>query len=128
MAHFDTLQGLRVVADPTAVDAVVTGLPAGSTALRIAPDDLLLVGYAGTPTCSDSHAIIESDLGFSGAWFTRTEFDRIVRPHMEWSVPTDGRLGQGMIAGVGSKVYLAGDRMLVVCPTGFVDELKERLG
>ena len=127
MARFDTLHGLRIVADPTAVDTVVAGLAAAVIALRIAPDDLLLVGYVGTPACGDPHAIIETDLGFSGAWFTRSEFDQIVRPHMEWSVPTAGRLGQGMIAGVSSKVHVDGQTVLVVCPSAFVDELEARL-
>jgi hypothetical protein len=128
MARFDTLHGLRIVADPAAVDTVVTGLPAEVTALRLAPDDILLVGCVGTPACPDPHAIVEPDLGFSGAWFTRAEFGQIVRPHMEWSVPTDGRLGQGLIAGVSSKVHVDGTTVLVVCPSAFVDELKERLG
>lgn len=128
MARFDTLHGLRVVANPTALDSVVKALPSGVTVLRIAPDDLLLIGYIGPLSCSDPHAIIETDLGFSRAWFTRTEFDQIVRPHMEWAMPPDGRLGQGLIAGVGSKVLIDAATVLVVCPTAFVHELEGRLG
>ncbi len=128
MARFSTLHGLRVVADPSAIDGVVAGLAPEVTVLRIASDDLLLVGHVGIPSCTDPHAIVETDLGFSGAWLTRSEFDQIVRPHMEWSVPADGRLGQGMIAGVSSKVHIDGTTVLVVCPSAFVDELEERLG
>ncbi len=128
MASFDTLHGLRVVADPAAVDSVVAALPSGVTVLRIAPDDLMLIGYVGPLSCSDPHAIIETDLGFSRAWFSLTEFDQIIRPHMEWSMPPDGRLGQGLIAGVGSKVHIDAGTVLVVCPTAFVHELEGRLG
>ena len=128
MARFNVLHGLRVVADAAAVESLVKGLPTGSSALRIAPDDVLLVGHVGPVACSDSHAIVETDVGYSGAWFTRTEFEQTVRPHMEWSLPSDGRLGQGLIAGIGSKVLAQGPTFLVVCPTAFVHELEERLG
>lgn len=125
---FSTLRGLRVVASPAAVDELVAEQTAPITVLRIAPDDVFLVGSSGTMRCRDPHAIIETEHGFSGCWLSRREFDESVRVHMEWAVPTDGKLGQGLIAGVAAKVHVEDNVVLVLCPTAFVHELAERLG
>jgi hypothetical protein len=127
MARFTTVHGIRVVAAPVAVEAVAGVLAESVTALRFAPDDLFLIGYRGLPPCSDPHAIVATDLGYSGAWFARAEFEAIVRPHMEWQMPSDGRLGQGLVAGVPAKVHVDGDTVFVMCPSAFVHELKGRL-
>ncbi len=55
----ELLSGLRVVAEPTAIDAAQ--LPAGATMLRIAPDDAIVVG-AATLTLDDPFAIVEPEL------------------------------------------------------------------
>ena len=127
MARFTTVHGLRIVAVPGALDSLVGHLESSVSALRFAPDDLFLIGAVSRPACSDSHAIVESEIGFSGAWFTREEFDAMVRPHMEWHMPTDDRLGQGLMAGVPAKVHVSGSTVLVLCPSAFVYELEGRL-
>lgn len=130
MARFETLHAIRVVAKPAVIDALVGdpgGLGMGSTVLRFAPDDLFIIGQLGILEVSDQHAIIETELGFSGRWFTRSEFDSTVRAHMEWPLPANGNLGQGLIAGVAAKVHVEDKTVLVLCPTSFAHELEGRL-
>lgn len=127
MAGFETVQGVRVVARAQAIEELLAGLADAVTALRIAPDDVFLIGYPGVPACSDPDAIVETDRGFSGSWFTVEEFENVIRAHMEWPMPPHGTLGQGLIAGVPAKVHINNAAVLVVCPTAFVHELEGRL-
>jgi len=119
----ELLSGVRVVAKPAAIDAA--RLPAGTTMLRIAPDDAIVAGVA-TLTIDDPYAIIEPEYAFVHWRLTPEEFAGVT-DHIEWPLPTDGRLGQGLIAGVPAKVLIAPDHVLLVVSAGLADELSERL-
>ena len=123
MPVLERLRGVRVVADPTALDtARWTG--AAVTVLRFAPDDAFAIG-ATSVEVDDEHAVIEADSGFVGAWFPVAQ----ILPHVEWSIPADRpALVQGSIANVPAKVWLADDGdVLLVTAAAYADELTARL-
>ena len=119
----EQLHGLRVVAKPAALDAVV--LPHGATMLRIAPDDAIVTD-AATVTVDDPFAIVEPEYAFVHWRLTPAEFDCVTN-HIEWPLPTDGALGQGLIAGVPAKIAIRPDHVLLVVSAGLAHELSERL-
>ncbi len=82
MPVFEPLPGVRVVADPAAIDALVAALPAQRPHLRLAPDDVLVIGTAGVAV-DDPDAIVEPEAGFVAA-----EVDlAVVARHTEWPHP-----------------------------------------
>ena len=119
----EQLHGLRVVAKPAAIDAAP--IPPGATVLRIAPDDAIVVD-APTLTIDDPFAIVEPEYAFVHWHLTPAEFDGI-RDHIEWPLPPDGALGQGLIAGVPAKILVGPDDVLLVVSAGLAHELSERL-
>ena len=119
----EQLHGLRVVAEPAAIDAVA--LPDGATMLRIAPDDAIVAG-AATLTVDDPFAIIEPEYAFVHWRLTPEEFDDIT-DYIEWPLPAAGQLGQGLIAGVPAKIMLASDHVLLIVSAGLAHELLDRL-
>jgi hypothetical protein len=119
----ELLSGLRVVAKPAAIDAA--RLPAGAVMLRIAPDDAIVTD-AATLTLDDPHAIVEPEYAFVHWRLSHQEFDGVTH-HIEWSLPTEGQLGQGLIAGVPAKILIAPDHVLLVVSAGLAHELSERL-
>ena len=119
----ELLEGLRVVANPAAIDAAT--LPAGATMLRIAPDDAIVAG-AATLTIDDPFAIVEPEYAFVHWRLQPNEFDS-VRNHIEWPLPTLGQLGQGLIAGVPAKILMTPDVVLLVVSAGLAHELAVRL-
>jgi hypothetical protein len=119
----ERLHGLRVVADPGALD---TARWPGEdvTVLRFAPDDAFAIG-ASSVEVVDEHAIIEAESGFVGAWLPLTE----ILAHIEWSVPAERpALAQGSIANVPAKLWLPdeGDALLITA-AAYADELAGRL-
>ena len=123
MPGFDPLRATRIVATPSALDAL-----APDCVLRIAPDEALVLGDA-VPAIADAHAIVVDDRGFSGRWFTCAEFDNHIQPYIEWAMPSDRPcLVQGLVAAVPAKIWFDGDRILVFCHTAYVHELAERVG
>ena len=125
MPALEALRGLRVVASPEALDTAPWNDQAA--VLRFAPDDAFVVGTPGIDI-TDEHAIVEEETGFVGEWLTPDELAERVIPHIEWPLP-DARpaLGQGFIAGVPCKLWLSGDRALLLCPAPYALELAERL-
>jgi hypothetical protein len=121
----EPLPGLRVVADPVALDGAIWAGP-DVIVLRLAPDDALAIGATGVDL-ADPHAIVEPDAGFSGAWLA---LDDVAR-HIEWPLPSERpALAQGAVAGVPAKVFLpdgtAGD-VLLLTATAYARELMDRL-
>jgi hypothetical protein len=119
----EPLHGLRVVATPAAIDSAA--LPDGATMLRIAPDDAIIAG-AATLTLDDAFAIVEAEYAFVQWRLSPAEFEPITH-HIEWELPAEGRLGQGLIAGVPAKILIAADHVLLVVSAGLAHELSERL-
>jgi hypothetical protein len=120
---FERLTGLRVVAEPAALDAASWG--EGITVLRLAPDDAFAIDATGA-TVDDEHAIVEPEVGFSGAWVGL----EAVRRHVEWQLPVERpALAQGFVATVPARVWLPddGDRVLLITAAAYTDELAGRL-
>ena len=122
MRALESLQGLRVVADPVALDAARWDGDA-PIVLRFAPDDAFGIG-ARSVAVDDAHAIVEPELGYVGAWLPIAE----VVPHVEWPLPVERPiLAQGSIAGVPAKLWLTGDGdALLLTAAAFGFELTER--
>jgi len=120
---FKPLTGLRVVAEPAALDAAYWG--EDITVLRLAPDDAFAIDATGVDV-GDEHAILEAEAGFSGAWVSLDT----VRRHVEWALPSERpALAQGFVATVPAKVWLPddGDGALLITATAYADELGGRL-
>jgi hypothetical protein len=120
----DRLHGLRVVADPAALDAARWHGPADVTVLRLAPDDAFAIG-AESVEVDDEHAIVESEPGFAGAWLPL----ETVAHHLEWSLPRERpALAQGAVAQVPARVWLPDDGdALLITAAAYADELASRL-
>jgi hypothetical protein len=120
----DRLAGLRVVADPAALDAARWRGAADIVVLRLAPDDAFAIG-AESVDIGDAHAIVESEPGFSGGWFP---VDAIVH-HLEWSLPAERpALAQGAVAQVPARVWLPDDGdALLITAAAYANELASRL-
>ena len=127
MLELEPMHGLRVVADPAALDRASWRSDRDVTVLRLAADDAFAVG-ARSVEIDDGDAIIESEAGFVGAWLTAEEFEAWVLPRIEWPLPADRpTVAQGSIAGVPSKLWLrATGGALLLVPTPFADELATR--
>ena len=136
MPALERLRGIRVVAEPSAIDAARwsgdrtrTGASVGEvTVLRFAPDEAFAVG-ARHVDIDDEHAIIDDERGFVGAWCEAADSGDL-ESHIEWQLDDFGVLAQGSIAGVPSKVLWPRDegRFLVLTPAAYADELASRLG
>ena len=119
----ELLHGLRLVAKPAAIDALV--LPDGATLLRIAPDDAIVTD-AATLTIDDPHAIVEPEYTFVHWRLSPAEFEGVAH-HIEWPLPLIGQLGQGLVAGVPAKIVITSQDVLLVVSAGLAHELVERL-
>jgi hypothetical protein len=122
------MHGLRVVADPAALDRASWRGDRDVTVLRLAPDDALAVG-ARAVDIIDEHAIIEEEAGFVGAWLTADEFEAWFLPRSEGPPPEERpAVAQGSVAGVPSKLWLrVTGGALLLAPAAFADELAGRL-
>ena len=124
MPALEPLHGIRVVANPAALDGAVWE-GERLAILRFAPDDALGLGAAAV-TVEDTDAIIEPEVGFVGAWLPVDEIER----HIEWALPLDRpALAQGNVAGVPAKVWLP-DRhrnALLIATSAHAHDLAERL-
>ncbi len=126
MRALERLVGLRVVADPAAIDAA-RWRGDEVTVLRFAPDDAFALGASGVEV-DDPLAIVEHEVGFAGARLSSTEFAEIMA-HVEWPLPA-GRpaLAQGAIAGVPAKLWLANDgEAMLLANLAYAEELEGRL-
>jgi hypothetical protein len=120
----DRLPGLRVVADPAALDAATWRGAGKVTVLRLAPDDAFGIGAAEVDV-DDEHAIVELEPGFAGVWLPL----EVVAQHVEWSLPTERpALAQGAVANVPARIWLPDDGdALLVTAAAYADELESRL-
>jgi hypothetical protein len=122
----ERVAGVRVVADPAALDAAVwTG--DGVSVLRIAPDEALAIG-ATAVAVDDPEAIVEPEGGMVAARLSAVELAPVAR-HIEWALPVPRpALAQGKVAGVPARLVLDGDGGLLVTHAAYAHELEERLG
>jgi hypothetical protein len=123
----EPLRGWRLVARPEALDALErAGL---GTALRLATDDLLLIGPGACPAVDDSDAIVVPDTGFVAWTLDAAALRSLVDEHVDWDLPA-GRpaLAQGLVAAVPAKLWLAEDGSArLVCLAAYAAELQERV-
>lgn len=144
----------RCVAAPAELDTVVGEAPEQDLALgggtvvervlRLAPDEMLVsvqrFGHfplGSTPPSAIGlalaarypHAIVEEEAGFSSAHLSQTEFEQLVRPHIDWAIPAARpALAQGLVAGVPCKLAFEVDGgVRLLCLTAHVHELEARL-
>jgi hypothetical protein len=123
----ERLRGLRVVADPVALEAATWHGDGETTVLRLAPDDAFVIGATGVDV-ADEDAIIELETGFAGAWMA---VDGVAH-HIEWPLPADRpALAQGAVANVPARVWLPGEghdgEVLLMTAAAYADELASRL-
>ena len=125
MPALEPVEGLRVVAAPSALDAARWQGEAIDV-LRIAPDEAFAIG-ATAAEIADPDAIVEPEPGFAVALLTDADVAAIAA-HIEWALPNaPGTLGQGKIAGVPAKL-LIGDPSILVTQSAYAAELRARLG
>ena len=118
----EPLTGQRVVADPAAIDALVSRLPVAVTVMRLAPDEVFVVGPGTVWLGGD--AIVESEAGFVAITVER----EVVERHTEWPLPGPDAVAQGAIAGVPAKLaWLPDGRARIVAHAAYADELVDRL-
>lgn len=125
MPALERLHGIRVVADPAAIDSA-RWHGDGVLVLRFAPDEAFGVG-ATAAQLDDPHAIIEPEAAFVGAVISLDD----VRRRLEWALPSDRPvLAQGALAGVPVKLWVARDdgSAFLVAYAASARELIERLG
>jgi len=120
----EPLAALRVVGAPEALDELVA--PVEHPVLRLAPDDVLVIGAASVQVTGE-HLVVD-EAGFVGWWLTPEELREQVVPHVDWPLPTARpALAQGLVAGVPAKLWLTEDRALLLCNAAYAHELEERL-
>jgi hypothetical protein len=133
MLAANALHAVRVIALPSAVDSFVASMrawPIAKVALRVAPDELMVLHVDATDVSipDDPHAIVEAEHGYSLIALSWTEFERHVRPLIEWAIPTERpALAQGMVAFIPAKLWLTADGARIVVATPFADTLLERM-
>ncbi len=120
----DVIHGIRIVAEPTAIDRMVW--PEGTQPVRIAPDDVFVIG-AAVVEVDDVHAIVEPESMFAGLWIDRSFAVEWVQHNAEWLLPDHDGVAQGMVAALPVKILVDGDRALVMVPVSLAHELEARL-
>ena len=123
----EPLRGWRVVARPEALDALEEA--GAGTALRLAPDDLLLIGPGAAPAVDDGDAIVVADAGFVAWTLDAAALRSLTEEHVDWELP--GRrpaLAQGLVAAVPAKLLLDEDGTArLICLAAYAAELQERV-
>ncbi len=140
VARLVPMRALRIVARPDVLDDILW--PADVSALRIAADDVMLIGdIAGdselgrsvtqTISAGDPYAIVCDETGFSGAWVAMADFAPLAQAHIHWSLPevqgSQTVVAQGLMAGVAVKLLVGKYRVLMLTPTVSAHELAGRL-
>lgn len=147
-SRFARLEATRILAAPAALDDA--NWPEGAAILRIAADEVLVIGVAQVSrtgsslpipaalhaagglappdSVADPHAIVERETGFSGAWLPAEEAAAILSRTCAWELPVERpAFAQGAVAEVPVKLLLEEDRLLIAVQTPLAQELEDRL-
>lgn len=127
---------LRVVATVAAIDAA--RWPGGSIALRVAPDEALVIPDSvahsadstdlSDVTVADPHAIIERDTGWCAAWVPSAQAIDLLERACRWEPPrARPAFAQGALADLPVKMWFEADRVLFVVAAPFAVDLEARL-
>jgi hypothetical protein len=120
------LTATRAVATPAALDGA--NIEAGVIPLRLAPDELLLIGAGAVEIDADPDLILIADAGWAGAWLPAATAARFLMGACEWELPTERpAFAQGMVSHLAAKLWFEPDRTLIVVPRPMAAELAERL-
>jgi hypothetical protein len=124
------IDATRIIATPAALDAAIW--PRGALAMRIAPDEALVITEArheiARDIVKDPHAIVERDAGFAGAWVAADEALAFRERACEWELPRERpAFAQGAVADLPMKLWLEEDRVLLIVPAPYATDLEERL-
>jgi hypothetical protein len=124
------LEATRIVATPAALDGAIW--PKGVLALRIAPDEVLVITEVeheiARDIVKDPHAIIEREAGFAGAWVAADKALAFLEGACEWELPRERpAFAQGAVADLPMKLWLEEDRVLLIVPAPYATDLEERL-
>jgi glycine cleavage system aminomethyltransferase T len=124
--RFKGVEGTRAIARPAALDNV--SLPTDVPVLRIAEDEILVLGQLPEGAVSDPHAIVERETGFSAAWIESAAALEALERTCAWELPNDRpAFAQGAVADIPVKLLLQEDRVLFLVQTPYVAELEKRL-
>jgi hypothetical protein len=122
-----TVRGLRVVADPAAIDGATwtTDFDTPAPVHRFAPDEAFSPGSTSV-VIDDEHAIVVEEHGLVTTWCRLAD----ILPHIDWTLPLDRpTFAQGAIAGVPAKLWLLDDTYLFLYASeAYARELAARLG
>jgi hypothetical protein len=121
----ERLAGIRVVAEPAALDAA--RFEGAVAVLRIAADEAYAVGASGVEL-DDASAIVTVEASLSGIWLAVRDAESWLERECSWELPTERpAFAQGMVAGIATKLWLEHDRVLVVFPATMAADAEERL-
>ncbi|MEX2654506.1 MAG: hypothetical protein WD532_05685 [Acidimicrobiia bacterium] len=119
----EMLDVIRVVAAP----AAIASISSDGVVLQIAPDEAIILD-ATDVVVEDEAAITVPDDGFVGVEMTRDRLEEWCRREAEWELPDlVSYFTQGMVAGLPIKIWVNGDRALVIGRTSLARDLEERL-
>jgi hypothetical protein len=127
------IEAARIVATSASLDTAIWRN--GTLALRIAPDELLVINETGEMgpeiargIVKDTHAIIERNAGLAGAWVAADEALAFLERACEWELPRERpAFAQGAVADLPMKLWLEEDRVLLMVPAAYATDLEERL-
>ena len=136
MPALEPLVCTRVVATAAAIDAA--RWPAGSIALRVAPDEALIINHGAAggaePTdlahvwAADPHAIVERDAGWCAAWVPSHHAIELIERACRWELPrARPAFAQGALADLPVKIWFEHDRVLFIVAAPFAADLEARL-
>ena len=127
MPELRAVQGLRVVADPAAIDGATwtTDSDTPAPVHRFAPDEAFSPGSTAV-VVDDEHAIVVEEHGIVATWCQLAD----ILPHIDWTLPLERpTFTQGAVAGVPAKLWLLDDTSLFVYTSeAYARELATRLG
>jgi hypothetical protein len=124
---FMTLDGYRVVAQPPAIELLLTDADV-HIGVRIADDEAFVVATRNiAPFVRDDHAIVEPDSSFSHSVMDERWLREHLLPALEWQWPDTASVGQGLLHQIPVKLVRARGMTVLLCPTTLVHELEERL-
>lgn len=126
MLVLEQLVTTRVVSTPAALAS--TEFADGLLVLPLAPDERLVIGDAPF-VVPDPHAIVVTDPGWAGRWFTPAEAAEILLHHCAWEPPPERpSFAQGMVAGLPVKLWQTARHTLLLVPRVYASEFEERVG
>ena len=124
MLALNALTATRIVATPAALDAV--SWPADALALRIAPDELVVLPAQGGVTLTDPHAIVIEDGSLTGGWVDEVAGLHYLAHACEWEIPESRpAFAQGQVAGFPVKLWLTDGRILFIVESAFAADFEE---